>query len=113
MRLSQYLYRRPSGHYYFRIRTPQALKSEDTESSTGISLQSVMDAYAQEKIRAGNWTNKTEKEYAQIYELLFQIIGKEISTDELSYDISQKVKTTLFGITLKHHIAIFNKKIGS
>ena len=27
MRLSQYLYRRPSGHYYFRLRTTQALKS--------------------------------------------------------------------------------------
>lgn len=57
-----------------------------------------MDAYAEEKVQSGNWTTKTKKEYEQIYALLFQIIGKEISTDELSYDISQKVKTTLLAL---------------
>lgn len=193
MRLSQYLYRRPSGHYYFRVRTPQALKSiihtveikrslkttnftlaskralpylsfivrisamkdideilrqlqasgigenltnfevhhmndgsrkvtvdpdkegdvegaasymnatqgvrqENIAETEKTSLQSVMDAYAEEKVKSGNWTNKTKKEYVQIYDLLFQIIGKEISTDDLSYDISQKVKTTLLAL---------------
>jgi integrase len=198
MRLSQYLYRRPSGHYYFRVRTPQALKSiihtveikrslkttnftiaskralpylsfivrlsamsdideilrqikdsgkqmmnleitglkigdveidkmvidpqqegdheaasdiinsireiqqqpsqEIAPKTPQISLQSVMDAYTQEKIATGNWTNKTKEEYTQIYNLLFQIIGKKINTDELSYEISQKVKTTLLAL---------------
>ena len=54
-----------------------------------------MDTYAQERVKTGNWRTKTEKEYKQIYALLFQIIGKQINTDELSYDVSQKVKTTL------------------
>jgi len=193
MRLSQYLYRRPSGHYYFRVRTPQALKSivhtveikrslkttnftlarkralpylsfivrisamtdideivrqlqasgigetltkfevhhlndgsrkltvdpnkegdveaaalymnaiegakqESIPKRPKISLQSVMEAYTQEKVQSGNWTNKTKKEYTQIYELLFQIIGKQINTDELSYNISQNVKTTLLAL---------------
>jgi integrase len=191
MKLSQYLYRRPSGNYYFRVRTPQALKSiintveikrslktknltvaskralpflsfivrisamtdideilrqlqtsgiettkfevhhlndgsrkvtvdpdkegdgeaaaqymnatqglrqENTPENPQISLQSVMTAYTQENVRTGNWTSKTKKEYTQIYELLFQIIGKQINTNELSYDISQKVKTTLLAL---------------
>ena len=191
MKLSQYLYRRPGGYYYFRVRTPQALKSiistveikrslktknltvaskralpflsfivrisamsdideivrqlqasgiettkfdvhhfndgsrkvtvdpdkkgdveaaaqymnatqgvrvENTPKKPQVSLQGVMDAYTQEKVGTGNWTNKTKNEYTQIYELLFQIIGKKINTDELSYDISQKVKTTLLAL---------------
>ncbi|RKZ95620.1 MAG: hypothetical protein DRQ40_03175 [Gammaproteobacteria bacterium] len=191
MKLTQYLYRRPSGHYYFRIRTPQALKSiihtveikrslkttnftiaskrslpllsfivrisamtdideilrqlkysgiettkfevhhlndgsrkvtvdpdkegdaeaavhymnatqgirqENLPETAQISLQSLIDAYAQEKVQSGNWTNKTKKEYTQIYDLLFQIIGRQINTDELSYDISQNVKTTLLAL---------------
>jgi len=188
MKLSQYLYRRPSGHYYFRVRTPQALKSiintveikrslkttnltiaskralpflsfivrisamtdideilrqlqdsgiettkfeahhfadgsskvtvdpnkegdveaaaqymnaiegvkqAKTSEKPQISLQSVMDEYAQERITSKNWTPKTKADYLQAYNLLLQIIGSEINTSQLSYEVSRKVKKTL------------------
>ncbi|MDQ7072768.1 MAG: tyrosine-type recombinase/integrase [Gammaproteobacteria bacterium] len=82
-----------------RENQPQSTQGIGIATKTSqISLQNVIDAYTQEKLQSGNWTNKTENEYRQIYDLLFQIIGRQIHTDELSYDLSQKVKTTLLAL---------------
>jgi integrase len=50
MKLSQYLFRRSSGHYYFRMRTPRALSSKIKTKEIKFSLKTTNRSEAQKRV---------------------------------------------------------------
>ena len=59
------------------------------------TLAGLIDVYANEQMRGGNWTPRTEKDYRNVYGLLCQMLGGDMPCTAIDVAAAQKAKATL------------------
>ena len=64
-------------------------------TSNGTTLSGLIDVYANERMRGGNWTARTERDYRSIYGLLCEMLDGDMPCMAIDVTAAQKVKATL------------------
>lgn len=62
---------------------------------TAITLSDLADRYVQERVKGGNWTDKTERQYKSMFTRLATILGSERDCHTLTIADGRKVKDAL------------------
>ena len=64
-------------------------------TSGGTTVSELIDLYAKEQMRGGNWTSRSEKDFRNIYSLLCKMISSDSSCTAIDVAIARKAKATL------------------
>ena len=63
--------------------------------SKKISLKQLIQDFIQEKHATGSWTDKTRAENTQLFELLLRLVGEDLTTSQLNYEVAREAKKIL------------------
>jgi len=66
--------------------------SPDQQDTT---LEQLIEKYVDERVRGGNWTERTQKNYQSKFGLLCDILNKDMSSSAIDIAAARKVKETL------------------
>ncbi|MDP2846939.1 MAG: site-specific integrase [Humidesulfovibrio sp.] len=80
--------------YTFEAIETHPIKAESSPC-TAITLSDLADRYVQERVKGGNWTDKTEREYKAMFTRLTAILGDERDCRALTVVDGRKVKEVL------------------
>lgn len=78
----------------FETRQPTVIDA-DFEETTEATLEELIETFAEEQIRGGNWTDKTERANRAMFRLLVEIMGEGKPCGRIAAKDCRKVKETL------------------
>lgn len=78
----------------FETKQPTVIDA-DFEETAEATLEELIEAFAEEQMRGGSWTDKTEKDYRAMFSLLVEIIGNGKPCARITAKDCRKVKETL------------------
>lgn len=78
----------------FETQQPTVIDA-DFEETSEVTLEELIETFAEEQIRGGNWTDKTERAYRAMFSILVEIMGKGKPCGKITAKDCRKVKETL------------------
>ena len=81
-------------HHNFNTHDSQSQQSINPDQQ-GTTLEQLIETYIAERVRGGNWTSRTEKDYRSKFNLLCDILSKDIPSSAMDTAKARKVKETL------------------